>query len=636
MNGYNGKMAKIDLSLETVEDVFISEKDLKMYLGGKSLAAKIIYDASEEKIEAFSEKNLIVITTSPLTGSTAPCSSRFNISTISPLTGILTSSNCGGNFGLNLKKAGYDGVIITGRSERKVYIDMSEEIIEIKSADHLWGLKTSEAQEKMGAEKSGAEKSGKLVIGPAGENKVRYAAVISEERAAGRGGVGAVFGDKNLKGLVASGKVSMELFDKENFKKFNKKWIGLLQKHMLTGEQLPKLGTAGLLSLMNYRNLLATRNYSQGSYEDFEKINGETLRKEHLVKNKGCLTCPIQCGRVVTAYGKEVKGPEVETLGLLGSNLCNNNLQSIINLNHLCDEYGLDTISFGSTVGFAMELNEKGIWGNGLNFGQQEHLEELVRLVATREDIGNELAEGTKRLSEKYGGSEFAIHGKGMELAAYEPRAAQGMGLGYATSNRGGCHLNGGYLVVLEGLGLNVSGSTTKGKAAFTVFFQDMMEAVSAGGTCLFTTYAMLPQALIKNPNSLFTRIINKTIPSFGGVTGFLHNNPWLMDFNLNSVLPHPKAIQLVTGFSMNIGQFVKAGERGYNIERLINLRQGLKASDDTLPKRLIRELQREDAPDSKVKLDEMIGEYYSIRGWSNQGVPTEGRLKRLGIEVKN
>ena len=627
MNGYNGKMAKIDLSLEKAEDVFIDEKDLELYLGGKSLAAKIIYDASDEKIEAFSEKNLIVITTSPLTGSTAPCSSRFNISTISPLTGILTSSNCGGNFGLNLKKAGYDGLIITGRSEKKVYIDMSDEKIEIKNAEHLWGLMTSEAQVKMGG-----EKRGKLVIGPAGENKVRYAAVISGERAAGRGGVGAVFGDKNLKGLVASGKVSMELSDKENFKTFNKKWIGLLQKHMLTGEQLPKLGTAGLLSLMNYRNLLATRNYSKGSYDDFEKINGETLREEHLVRIKGCLTCPIQCGRIVTAYGKEVKGPEVETLGLLGSNLCNNNLQSIINLNHLCDEYGLDTISFGSTVGFAMELNEKGIWDNGLNFGQQEQLEELVRLVAMREGLGSELAEGTKRLSEKYGGSEFAIQAKGMELAAYEPRAAQGMGLGYATSNRGGCHLNGGYLVVLEGLGLNVSGSTTRGKAAFTIFFQDMMEAVSAGGTCLFTTYAMLPHALIKNPNRLFTRIIYKTIPSFGGVTGFLHNNPWLMGFNLNSVLPHPKAIQLVTGFSMNIGRFVLAGERGFNLERLINLRQGLKASDDTLPKRLLGELQREDAPDSKVKLDEMLGEYYKIRGWSIDGVPTESRLKRLGI----
>lgn len=630
MNGYNGKIAKIDLSLQTTEDAIISEKDLEMYLGGKSLAAKIIYDVADEKIEAFSEKNMIVITTSALTGSTAPCSSRFNISTISPLTGLLTSSNCGGNFGLNLKKAGYDGVVITGKSEQKVYIDIMDNKIEIKSAEPLWGLLTGEAQEKMGE-----EKRGKLVIGPAGENKVRYAAVISEERAAGRGGVGAVFGDKNLKGLIASGKVSTEMSDKENFKTFNKKWIKLFQKHILTGEQLPKLGTAGLLSLMNYRNLLATRNYSRGSYEDFEKINGETLSEEHLVKNKGCLTCPIHCERVVMAYGKEVKGPEVETLGLLGSNLCNNNLQSIINLNHLCDEYGIDTISFGSTVGFAMELNEKGIWSNGLNFGEHEQLEELVRLVAKREGLGSELSEGTKRLSEKYGGKEFAIHVKGMELAAYEPRAAQGMGLGYATSNRGGCHLNGGYLVVLEGLGLNVSGSTTRGKAAFTIFFQDIMEAVSAGGTCLFTTYAMLPQVLIKNPNRLLTRIIYKTLPGFGFLAGFFHNNTWLMGFNLNSVLPHPKAIQLVTGFSMNIGRFVKVGERGYNIERLINLRQGLKGSDDTLPKRLTQELQRGDEPESKVKLNEMLGEYYSIRGWSNEGVPSLNRLKRLGIEVK-
>ena len=628
MYGFTGKIGHINLNTGEVRAYPIQESDYAQYLGGKALAAKIIYDTLKGKVDAFSEENCLVITTSALTGSTSPCSSRFNISTISPLTGILVSSNCGGSFGLHLKKAGYDGLVIRGKSEKPVYIDVTDEQIVIKEASHLWGLNTGEAQTEIGE-----KNRGKLVIGIAGENKVKYAAVMSEERAAGRGGVGAVFGDKNLKGIVASGKIAVTQFDKEAFKKHNQAWIKLLKAHPLTGEQLPKLGSAGLVSLMQYKNLLATKNYSSGSFDDFEKINGETLRESHLVKNKGCVTCPIQCGRVVTAYGKEVKGPELETLGLLGSNLLNNNLQNIINLNHLCDEYGIDTISFGSSVGLAMELCEKGIWDNGLNFGEYEALEDLVRKVAMREGIGDDLAEGTKRISAKYGGEDYAIHVKGLELAAYEPRAAQGMGLGYATSNRGGCHLNGGYLVVLEGLGLNVSGKTTLGKAGFAIFFQDVMEAVSASGSCLFTTYAMLPEYFVKNPNKSLVRSINKMIPYFGGITGWVHNQTWLMGFNLKSILPHPYSVKCVTGYNMSIGQFLKVGERGYNLERLINIRQGLKGSDDTLPKRLTNELQRSDDPDSKVKLEKMLKAYYKTRGWSKDGIPTEKRLKKLGIE---
>ncbi len=628
MLGYTGKIARINLSNGTINEYPITERDREMFLGGKTLAAKIIFDSIKSGIDPFSEENLIVITTSPLTGSTSPCSSRFNVSTISPLTNLLASSNCGGSFGLHLKKAGYDGLVISGKSKEKVYIDITNGVISINNAEHLWGKNTSEAQELLGA-----KNRGKFVIGPAGENLVRYASVVSEERVAGRAGIGAVFGSKHLKGLVASGNNNIEFFDKENFKKHNLKWIKILKTHMLTGEQLPKLGTAALVSMMNYRNLLATKNFSSGSFEDFEKINGETLKQSYLIKNKGCITCPIQCGRVVSAYGKEVKGPEVETLTLLGSNLLNSDMQTILNVNHLCDEYGIDTISFGSTIGLAMELNEKGLWNNGLSFGDSSKLEELVELVATRQGIGNDLAEGTMRISEKYGGKEYAINVKGLELAAYEPRAAQGMGLGYATANRGGCHLNGGYMVVLEGLGLNISGKTSRGKAAFTIFFQDIMETVSAGGTCLFTTYALLPEIMMKNPNNVIVRLINKALLAFSGIVGFVHNHPGLLSFNLKSILPHPYSIKLVTGFKMNIGRFVRTGERGYNLERLINIRQGLLPGDDTLPKRLTDELQRPDDPHSRVELKKMLKDYYKIRGWDQNGVPTAQRLKKLGLE---
>lgn len=627
-NGYTGKIADIDLTTRAITAYPMSDRDRALFLGGKTLAAKILYDTLGDKVEALSEENIIVITTSPLTGSTSPCSSRFNISSISPLTGLLISSNCGGNFGLHLKRAGYDGLILRGKSSERVFLDVDNETILIKNADHLWGKRTSEAQELIGE-----KKRGKLVIGIAGEHLVRYAGVFSEERAAGRGGIGAVFGYKNLKGIVASGSNSIELFNQEGFKTHNQAWIKQLRSHYLTGERLPLYGTAGLVRSMQSHNLLATRNYSSGTYDEYEKISGETLRSEYLEKNSGCVTCPIQCARVVSVYGKSVKGPELETIGLLGSNLLNSDLPNISNVNHLCDEYGLDTMSFGGSIGLAMELNEKGLWNNGLVFGDNSKLEALVKLVATRDGIGDDLAEGTRRIAAKYGGVEYAINVKGLEIAAYEPRAAQGMGLGYATSNRGGCHLNGGYMVVMEGLGLDVSGKTTRSKAAYTVFFQDMMEAVSAGGTCLFTTYALLPDRLVRNLNSKMTALVSRGATWFGGVVAWFHNHPSWMSFNLKGVLPSPYSIQMVTGRKTTIGSFLETGERGYNLERLINLRQGLTAADDTLPKRLTAELQRADDPDSKVKLDQMLGAYYKIRGWDRQGVPTKKRLQRLGLE---
>lgn len=630
MYGYAGAIARINLTTGEISDYPIKDEDRIMYIGGKSLAAKIIFDSLKEKTEAFSEENLIVITTSPLTGTGSPSSSRFNVSTISPLTGLLASSNCGGNFGLQLKRAGYDGLIISGKSKEKIYIEIVDGKIEIKDAQHLWGMTTSRTQEILGS-----KNVGKFVIGPAGENMVRYAAVVSDERAAGRCGVGAVFGYKNLKAITAKGSKRTEVFDNEKFKVHNIRWINSLKKHIMTGERLPRLGTASFVNPMNSHNLLATKNYSSGSYEKYEEISGETLRNEHLVKNKGCATCPIQCGRIVKISGKEVKGPELETITLVGSNLHNDNIETIIEVNHLCDEYGIDTMTFGSSVGLAMELNERGMWNNGLCFGDSAKLIELVGMVALRDGIGNELAEGTKRISEKYGGKDFAINVKGLELAAYEPRAAQGMGLGYATANRGGCHLNGGYMVVLEGLGLNVNGGTEKGKAAFTIFFQDLIEAISAGGSCLFTSFSVLPGFLITNPDNPVVKLINKLIPSFGGAVEFLHNHSKLLSFNLKNLVAYPYSIKLVTGFDMNLGKFIEAGERSYNLERIINIRQGLKGNDDTLPKRLTEELQRSDDPSSKVKLKEMLSKYYNIRGWDDNGVPTEERMNKLGIFIR-
>ena len=625
IDGYAGKMARIDLSTGNISTFMPSKDDLKNYIGGKGIAAKLIYDTLDEKTKALSEENIIVISTSPFNKSGVPSSSRFNISTISPLTGLLISSNCGGDFGIQLKTAGYDALVVSGKAENKTYIRINDDGIKLCDATEMWSKTTGEAQEMLG-------EGGTLTIGVAGENLVNYACVVSGERVVGRGGVGAVFGFKNLKGIVVKGAAPVvTIADNERLKKLNKKWISALRNHPLTGVQLPKLGTAALLSQMQDRKLLATKNFRGGTFENYKNVSGETLRDKHLIKNRGCMTCPIQCGRVVKFDEREIKGPELETIGLLGPNLLHDDMERIIKINYLCDEYGIDTMSFGGSVGFAMELSEKGLWDNGLYFGECDDLEELLNKVATRTGIGDDIANGVKTMSEKYGGKEFAVHSKGLELAAYDPHNAQGMGLGYATANRGGCHLNGGYMVVLEGLGMRVDGKTTRGKAALTIFFQDLMEAASALGSCLFTTYAVFPAPLINKPNNPIVKIVNKLMPSFGGFVAFLHKHPGLLDFNISSVVPHPYAYQLITGTKMDLGSFVRTGERIYNLERLINLRQGMENAD-TLPDRLTKDLQKEES--TTVDLDKMLPKYYKIRRWDENGSPTEKLIKKLRIQV--
>ncbi len=627
LGAYTGKVLKVDLTTREVSEYPFSDAERKLFLGGKIMAAKIIYDNIKHPIDPLSSENMIVITTGPMNALNAPCSSRFNVSSISPLTGYYTSSNCGGNFGVSMKRAGLDGLIITGKSQDKIYLKITVNGIEFKDASELWGLKTGEAQAKI------IEKGGKFVIGPAGENLVKYACVISEERAAGRGGVGAVFGSKNLKGLVAIGHKGPEAANLEKLRKVNAEWTKRLISHPTTGNQLPALGTAGLVTAMHAKNLLATNNYRSGKYEDFDKISGETLRDDYLVRNGGCLTCPIRCARVVKVNGKEVKGPEVETIGLFGSNILNNNMEAILDWNNEMDELGMDTISCGNTLAYAMEANEKGLWKNDLKFGKIDNISQVIEDIAYRRGIGDELAEGSKRLAEKYGGTDFAMNAKGMELAAYEPRGAVGQGLGYAVSNRGGCHLNGGYLVVMEGLGLSVDPYTTGSKPQLTAMFQDLMEACSAGGNCLFTTYAFFPMFLLSKPNSLITTTVNKVATKIGFLIDLLLKVPTAIAIHMPfNMLPHTKAIQYATGMRMTFGEFIRIGERGYNLERLIDVNLGVSAKDDELPARLTTELQIVTNAKSKVPLEKMKRKYYKTRGWDQNGIPTPKMIKRLKL----
>ena len=629
--GYMGKIMMVDLTSETVSEYPWSDEQRELYLGGKIMAARILCDHLTGKETAFSEENWVVISTGPLTGTGAPSSARFNISALSPQTGILASSNCGGSFGFHLKKAGYDALILKGKCNGHKWLEINEEQFIFHDADDLWGMKTSQCQETL-VQLTGKKKFGKLCIGPAGENLVKYAGIISDERAAGRTGMGAVLGWKGLKAITVTGNKTVPVYDKEKTTEWCKKWYAYLQSHPLTGNQLPKVGTAGLVSSMQMRGLLSTKNYSVGQYEDFEQVSGERLAEEFNITNKGCLTCPIRCARTVTVQGQQVKGPELETLGLLGGNICNNDLQKILDWNYELDELGMDTISTANTIAWAMEANEKGLWDNGLQFGSVEELSAIFDDIAHRRGIGDELAEGSKRLSEKYGGKEFAMHSKGLELAAYEPRRAVGQGLGYAVSNRGGCHLNGGYLVILEGLGLNVDTQTPKAKADFTMLFQDLMETISASGQCLFTSYAFFPGFLLTKPNGIITQTVNKVATHIGGAVRLINKCPRIAALHL-PVFHHTKMIKLATGMYMDFGKYIQIGERGYTMERYINCKFGVSAANDKLPKRLTDVPQDPNNPKTKIPLETMKKTYYAARGWDKNGIPTEATLRRLKIK---
>ncbi len=626
LKGYMGKVLFVDLTNQTHSLFPWTDEDRKRTLGGKIMAADILLHHIKPGMKAFDEDNWIVVSTGPLTGCGCPNSPRFNISTISPLTDIVTSSNCGGDFGFSLKRAGYDAVIFTGRAQAPTTVNITVDGVSFEDAGELWGLTTGETQEKL------KPNAGKLVIGPAGENKVLYACVFSNQRTAGRGGVGAVFGSKNLKAVTAFGYKTPEVANREKLNDINVKWSKVLRTHPLTGRQLPKLGSAGLIAPMQAHKILATKNFSAGRFDNFEKVSGEELAENHLVSNAACTSCVIRCARMVSVDNKIVKGPELEILGLMGPNILNDDIEKIIEWNYVVDEMGMDAISASGVVAFAMELKEKGMADFGLEFGRVDNITDILKKIARREGEYSILADGTKRMSDKYGGKDFAIQSKGMELSAYEPRHAVGQGLGYATSNRGGCHLNAGYMVFAEGLGLDIDALTPHGKAALTIMFQNLMEAVSACGECLFTSYTVFPGFFVDKPNWWLTRAILGCFPYVGPVVNLLNHFTKAAKINI-PLLPHSYAVKYATGLKSTMASFLTWGAYGYNTERISNIILGQKADADKLPGRLVNELQERDNPKTKVPLEKMKKVYYRARGWKD-GIPTYHRLKTLGINL--
>ncbi len=622
----------LDLTTGETSDYPISEKLAMDYLGGKALGARLLFDLMPKGVDPISKDNVLIINTSPINGSGAPSTSRFNMTFKNVMTGGIASSNCGGPFGTMLKAAGFDGIILKGGCEKPSYVQILDGNITIHDASELWGMDTEKAQEQFDPQ------WGKVVIGPAGENLVHYACAVSGERVAGRCGAGAVMGAKKLKALVAYGTKKTTIYDKETFDKYTRKWVDFLSKHPMTGNALPRYGSAGLLNNANASHALPTHNFSKGQYEHAQDITGEKLADTLLVRNGSCLSCPIRCERRVKVNGKEVKGPEYETVGLFGSNIDNNDLEWINTVNYEVDIYGMDSISLGGTIAFAMELQEKGMADFGLHFGDKTGVREAIHDIAYGIGKCSELGLGSKLLAEKYGGKEFAVNAKGLELAAYEPRRSVGMGLGYATSNRGGCHLNGGYMALIESVGvIAVDPQTPKGKAEITVFFQNMMEAISSAGFCLFTAQAVVPGFLFQlGPAHPIVRFVSKFFVAARGVLGKIWCMlPWLIPFNSMFLLPQAQSLKLATGLPITTGKLLQIGERSFNTERLFNLREGLTCKDDDLCDRLKNTPQDPNRPDTVVSLDKMLPTYYKVRGWDKNGVPTAKKCKKLGISVR-
>jgi aldehyde:ferredoxin oxidoreductase len=612
MGGYMGKILRVNLSDGTIKKEKTDEEVAKKYLGGKGYSVYLIYQRLKElekegiyagDIDPFGEYNDLIFATGPATGVTGfPEPGRYHVMTIrSPLTGSIGSANSGGKFGPYIKFSGFDMIIVEGRSPDPVYLEVIDGEAELKSAEELWGKNTFDTT-KILTDRIG--RCSVACIGPAGENLVRFACIINEEhRAAGRTGVGAVMGSKKLKAVVCAGSEKPEVSDPERFKETSKEVNDKIRQNPLTGEGLTKFGTAILVNVINNAGSLPFRNWQTGYNPEAEKISGETLAEKYLIRNHACWGCTITCGRISKVEKGPyqilyTEGPEYESIWSLGNDTGVTDLEAVIKANHLCDELGLDTISMGATIACAMELNEKGaipedlLQGMDLRFGNASALVEAVWRTGYNAGFGKYLALGSKRLAEMFGYPELSMSVKGLEMPAYDPRGIKGIGLNYATANRGGCHVT-GYTVAPEIAGLpeKIDPLTEEGKAMWVKAFQDFTSVVNSTVNCLFTTLAV-------------------------GAEDFA------------------PPLSAITGWELSADDLMRMGERIYNLERVVINKYGFDAKDDTLPPRLLKEPMPEGvAKGQTVNLERMKEEYYQLRGWVN-GVPTKEKLRELEIEL--
>lgn len=592
------KRAYVDLSQGTIENQGIDQEEARKFIGGRGLATKWLYDAGVAKMDALSPEAPLIFIAGPLTGAQAPTAGRYMVVAKAPLNNLIGSANSGGTWGAKLKYAGYDALYVVGKAEKPVYLYVNADGVEIRDAEDLWGLESFACDAKL-KERYGAD-ANVLCIGPAGEAQTLLSCVMNDsDRAAGRGGLGAVMGSKNLKAIVVEAKTTtLAPADKDAMVAAFKASMEKIKANDVTATGLPAYGTAILVNVINSIGALPTNNWQESYFEKADDISGETLAaSDYYVSNSYCHKCPIGCGRLIERQGEKVGGPEYEPLWAYGSDCGISDLPAITEANHLCNDLGIDAIGAPCTIAAAMELYQRGIIkdedcdGVPLKWGSSEAIIEWTKRMARPEsDLAKLMADGSAALCDHYGVPEYSMSSKKQELPAYDGRAIQGIGLNYATSNRGGCHVR-GYTISPEVLGLPTQYDRTeaKGKGALVKGFQDLTAAIDSLGLCLFTSFAM-------------------GAPDYAAL------------------------YSAATGFDVDADELLEIGERIYNLERLFNKEAGMEASADTLPKRLLEEPIPAGPSEGMVsKLDEMLPEYYEARGWEN-AFPTEATIEKLGL----
>jgi aldehyde:ferredoxin oxidoreductase len=611
MSGFMGKILRVDLTHQKVTEEPLPRGDASLLLGGCGLATKYLFEELKPGVDPLGPENKLIFMSGPLTGTLSPSSGKYNAVTKSPLTGLWGQSGSGGKWGRELKRSGFDGIIIEGASEKPVCLVIDNGKVEFRDAAGLWGKNVFDTTTML------EQQLGKgfciACIGTGGENLVRYATIMNERhRALGRGGFGAVMGSKKLKAVAVKGEMKIPIFDQDAFEAAAKVASDFINESLLK-MTLEVYGTSMVLDLVNVKGGLPTRNWQSGVCAYADKINAPAINEKILVGRKACYACPIACGRLVDIktgkYAIKGEGPEYESIGTFGSMCDISDIEAITYAHILCNDLGLDTVSAGSTIAFAMECYEKGILkkkdtgGKEILFGNADTMVDLVRSIAARQGIGDLLAEGTRRMAAQLGhGSErFAMNVKGMELPAYDCRATKITGLAYVTANRGGDHITAyvqgptfldiPFLIVEE----NTIEDVTKENPREAKVVKDMEDALTtfdALGVCKFMGMALMAEDIVP-------------------------------------------VINAATGWDLDVAGFRQAGERIFNLARSFNVREGLRRKDDTLPVRLLEDpLPDGPAAGLTVNLEPLLDAYYGYRGWDKKtGIPTTEKLHELGLD---
>jgi len=614
---WTGKVLRVNLTKGTCKAEALNQEWAQDYLGQRGLATKYLVEEVDAKVDALSPENKMIMATGPLTGTMASTGGRYSVITKSPLTSCVACSNSGGFIGAEIKNAGWDLIIFEGKSPTPVYLYVVNDKAELLPADHIWGTTVWHTDEWLHRQHQDPMLR-IAAVGRSAEAGCLYAAIVNDmHRAAGRSGVGTVMASKNLKAVAVRGTKGIgNIKDPARFMVAVNAGKKVLADNAVTSQGLPTYGTQVLMNVINEMGALPANNMQDVQFEGAQNVSGEAMHeprksdgKPNLTTNAGCFGCTIACGRISTIdkghfsvenkpeYWGNSGGLEYEAAWALGPDTGVDDIDALTYANFLCNEDGFDPISFGSTLAAAMELFEMGVIttkdtdGMELRFGSAEALVWAVEKMTTGVGFGKELGLGSKRLCEKYGHPELSMTVKGQEFPAYDPRGIQGMGLAYATSNRGACHLR-GYTVASEVLGIpeKTDPLVTEGKAGLVKAFQDATAAVDSSGLCLFTTFA----------------------------------------WSLEDIAPQ---IDAACEGDWSAERMAEAGERIWNMERDFNLRAGLTGADDTLPRRLLKDAAKTGPAKGRVNdLDKMLPEYYEQRGWSNDGVPTDATRQRLGL----